>query len=92
MVANESGGSGEHEYVAVDSAHAEHVLAFEIGSVAPPDHLHGDPVGAGPGHVGDVEFMVVVGALSVAYILAVDPDERRGVYAAEVYEYAFAVP
>ena len=92
MVAHMGLGHVVEINVAVDSAHAEHVLTFEIGTVAPAEHLDGDVVIARAKIFGDVKLGVVVGALGITHVFSVDPDEGCRVDAAEVEHRASVVP
>ena len=83
---------GEEIDVSEDTAHAEHVLAFQIGAVAPAEDLHGECVLALDEMGGDVKFGDVVCALCVAHIFSIHPDQGGGVDAVEVKEDALAVP
>ncbi len=54
------------------------VVVLQVRARAPPVHLHGDPVVAGPQRPRDVELGGRVAALVVADVPAVDPDEVAG--------------
>ncbi len=62
------------------------VVVLEIGTGAPPVHLHGDLVAAGLERGGDVELGRGVATLVVADVLAVDPHEVAGRHALEAQE------
>ena len=92
MVAYKGLGRGKKEYIAVDTTHVPHILAFEIRSIAPTDNLNGDIVPALAQVGGYVKLGIIVAALCVAYVIAVHPDERRTIYTVKVQEYAFVFP
>ena len=87
MVADKGLWCGIKVYVTVQTAHVEHILSLEIRGIAPTEYLHTDVVLA-CAHIGtDVELMVVVTALCVAHILAIDPYESCTIKAVEVQEH-----
>ena len=90
VVANGDGGRGVEINVAVQARHVPHILAFEIGAIAPANHLHGDGILASVNVGGQVELGIVVAALRIAYVLAVEPNEGCAVKAIEVKEHALA--
>ncbi|EJW91725.1 hypothetical protein EVA_20165 [gut metagenome] len=92
MVTNADGRDIVKIDFAEDTAHAEHILAFQIGTVAPAEHLYRQGILAGTQMLGEVEFGYVVGTLGVTYILAVEPYEGCRIDTAEVDEGAAAVP
>ena len=79
-------------HIAEDTAHAEHILTLQIRTIAPAEHLHGQGVLALVQEVRQVKLGHVVGALRVAHVLSVEPNEGRAVDAAEMDERAAAVP
>ena len=90
VVADGDGGRGVEINVAVQARHVPHILAFEIGAVAPANHLHGDGILASVNVCGQVELGIVVAALRIAHVLAVEPNEGCAVKAIEVKEHALA--
>ena len=62
----------------------EHVLAFEIGAVAPAEHLHANIIFARAEIGCEVELGIVVAALRIAHVLPVKPHEGCAVQAVEV--------
>ena len=92
MIAHEGLGHGGQRHVAVDTAHAPHILVFEIGPVAPAEHLHGKSVDTLTGSLGDVKFMVGVGSLCVADKLTVHPNIGGRIDAFKVEKQLMAVP
>ena len=92
VVAHEGLGRGVEIDVAVNAAHVEHVLPFDVRAVAPAEHLNAHIVLARAGCGGDVELSIVVAALRVAHVSAVHPYEGCAVNAVEVEEEALAVP
>ena len=92
MVTHGHAGGAVEINIAEDTRHAEHVLTFEVAAVAPAEHLNGEAVFALVEILREVEFSYVVGALCIAHILSVEPNEGCGVDAAEVDEGALSVP
>ena len=78
--------------VAVDTAHAEHVLAFEVRAVAPSEHLYAQTVVTTAEMLGEVKLVQVVRSLGVAHVFPVEPDEGSGIDAVEADEGAAALP
>ena len=76
----------------MQATHVEHILTFEIRSVAPTEHLHTYIVLAYTDIGADIELMIVVTALSITHILAVYPNERSTVEAIEVQEDILCIP
>ena len=75
-----------------DTAHAEHILAFEIRTVAPAHHLHRKAVFAGAQIGGEIVFTHVVRSLTIAHFVAVKPDCGGRVDATEMDDRATSVP
>jgi len=70
--------------IALDTADAPEILAFEIGAVRPAIDLEGDRVFAGPEVFGDIPFRRGLGILAVARHLPVDPDIKGRLDRAEM--------
>ena len=81
----------EH-HIAVDTTHAEHILTFEIRTITPAEHLHGKAVFTGAEIFANVELVVVVGTLSIAHLLTVDPDDGGRIDTPEVEDGAASKP
>ena len=92
MVAHEGFRRGKEVDIAVDAAHVEHVLAFQIRGVAPPYHLHADVVRSLTHIIRHVVFCVVVRAFGIAHIAAVHPYVGSAVHAVEMEEHALVGP
>ena len=92
MVAEEGTWCGVEVDIAVQATHVPHVLTFEVRAVGPADNLYADVVAALADVGCDVEFGIVVTALGVAHLLAVNPYEGSGVETVEMEEDALAVP
>ena len=75
MVTNRSLRYVVEVYVAEDTTHAEHVLALEVRTVTPTEHLYSEFVLAFLQVVCDVELSHVVCTLCVTYVFAVEPYE-----------------
>ena len=75
MVANGGFGDVVNIYVAEDTAHTEHILTFEVATIAPAENLHGEAVAAICEVLANIELSHVVASLRVANILAVHPHE-----------------
>ena len=76
----------------MQTTHMEHILSFEIRSITPTEHLHTDIVLAGT-HMGtQVEFVVVVTALSIADILAIHPNIGRTIKTVKMKEHILCFP
>ena len=72
---------------------SEEVLVFEIGAVAPAEHLEADKVVLARAQVArDVELGLELAVLAVAYILPVDPEVHVGSDRTEVRDYVFSAP
>ena len=84
VVAHGNGRRGIEINIAVETRHVEHVLAFEIGAVAPAEHLHANIILARAEIGCEVELGIVVAALSIAHVLPVKPHEGCAVQAVEV--------
>ena len=78
--------------IAEDAAHAEHVLAFEVRAVAPPEHLYAETVVAMAEMFGEVKLMQVVRPLGIAHVFTVEPYEGGGIDAVEADEGAATLP
>ena len=79
--------------IAEDTRHTEHVLTFQVRTVAPTEHFYSEGVfSALLQEVGDVKFRHVVGALRVTYIFSVDPHICCRVDTAEVENRALFIP
>ena len=78
--------------IAEDTAHTEHILAFEIRTVAPAHHLHRKAVFAGTQIGGEIVFTHVVRSLTIAHFVAVKPDCGGRVDATEMDDRAATVP
>ena len=92
MVAQRYLGHVVEIYIAEDTAHAEHILALQIRTVAPTEHLNGKTVLALAQIFCKVKFGYVIGTLCIAHILTIEIYERRAVYTTEMDEGAIAVP
>ena len=75
-----------------DAAHAKHVLALQVGAVAPSQHLHHQVVAAVLKVRRDVKFSHIAGALRIAHALAVQIYERCAVYGTETQDSALLHP
>ena len=76
-------GRGEERHVAEDAGEAEHVLVFEIRTVAPAIDLDGQQVFAILEVGREVEFGRQLGILRVADLLTVEPEVVGGIDAIE---------
>ena len=83
-VLNMSLGTGHQVHVAVNTGQAEHILVFQVGTVAPFVHLHGQGVIALFHVRRNAELGVVVGALAVTHLLAVHPHIEGRIHAVKV--------
>ena len=75
MVAHECLWCSIEVDIAMQTAHMEHILAFEIRRIAPTEHLDANIVLSCAHVVADIKLMVVVTTLSITYILAIDPNK-----------------
>jgi len=64
-------GDREEVDVSEDAAEAEHVLVFQIASIAPAVDLDGEEVFAGLEVLGEIEFGGTLGVFAIAHIFAV---------------------
>ena len=79
-------------YIAVHTAHVEHILSLKIRCIAPTEHLHTDVVLAGA-HMGtQVKLVVVVSTLGITYIFTVHPHECGTVETVEMQEHVLCIP
>ena len=76
----------------MNAAHTEHVLIFQIASVAPSVDFHGNHVLARLDILRDTELGIVVRSLRIADTLSVYPDIGRTIDAIEVKENFFSFP
>ena len=86
MVANGSFGDVVNIYVAENTTHTEHILTFEVATIAPAENLNSEAVAAVGEVLADIELSHVVASLRVANILAVHPNESSRVDTIEVEE------
>ena len=68
--------SGIQIHLAGNAGEAPEVLVFQVGTVAPAHHLHGDEVRALLQVLGDVELGSHLRVLRIAYVLAVYPHRK----------------
>ena len=92
MVADECLRCGIDEYIAVDTAHAPHILAFEVRTVREADHADTDIVSAHLHEFGNIKFGIIVGTLRVAGIFAIHPDVCTTVNTIEMEEDFLSIP
>ena len=85
-------GSRDKVHVPVDSRQAEHVLVFQVASVAPFVDLDSQCVASLREVPRDVKLRVVVRPLAVTHLLSVDPDVKSGVHSVEMEKNLFASP
>ena len=78
--------------ITIDSAHVEHVLSFQIGTVRPTEDLHADVVLALANEGGEVKLGILGGSLGVAHLVTVHIDQRAAVDSVKVHEDARAAP
>ena len=76
----------QHIHIPENAAHAEFVLVFHVASVAPFQHQHRQQIFTFPKETGKVKFRGRMGYLTVAYIFAVNPYIKAGVYTFKVQE------
>ena len=70
----------------------KHILPLEIRSIAPAEHLNTDIVLACAYMGTDIELMVVIAALCISDILAINPNECSTVETVEVKEDVLCIP
>ena len=92
MVTDKSLRSSIEIHVTVQTTHVEHILTLEIRGIAPTEHLYTDIVLSGTYISTYVEFVIIVTALCVAHILAIDPYESCTIKAVEVQEHILCIP
>ena len=92
MIVDRGRGQTVKVDIAEDTAHAEHILAFEIRTVAPAHHLHRKAVFAGAQIGGKIVFTHIVRALTIAHFVAVEPNRGRRIDATEMNDRAATVP
>ena len=92
VVAYECLRSREQINITVDTAHVEHILSFQITTVAEAEYLYRYVVVAFLHIRSDVELVVVVGSLCVTYVFSVHPYKGCTVNTSEVKEGTFLIP
>ena len=79
--------------IAEDTRHTEHVLTFQVRTVAPTEHFYSKCVfRALLQEVGDIKFRHVVGTLRVTHVFTVDPHICCRVDTTEVENRALFIP
>ena len=71
----------QQRYVAKNTAHAPHILVFQIAAIAPAQHHHRQTVFAMLQIIAKIEFRWQAAVLSVADPAAVAPQMKCGVHA-----------
>ncbi len=69
----------QQRYVAKDTAHAPHILVFQIAAVAPSQHHHGQAVFAAQQIIAQIEFRRQTTVLTVADPATVAPQMKCGI-------------
>ena len=73
-------------YIAEDTRHTEHILTFEVRTIAPTHHLYSQTVLTRTEMLGDLEFVVVISSLSVTYVFTIQINECSTIDTTEVDE------
>ena len=79
-------------HIAEDTAHAKHVLTFQIRAVAPAEHLHRQPVSPFLQIGSQIKFRHIVRTLRIAYVPAVQVYQSCAINATEMNESTFILP
>ena len=76
----------------MQATHVEHILTFEIGCIAPTEHLYTDIILPGTYISTKVKFVVVVTPLGITDIFTIHPHECSTIETIKVQEHIFCFP